>query len=150
MTKTRSVRARGIIYRDGKLFAQRLKKGQGEAEYWCTPGGGLEIGEGILEGLHREMIEETGVPPVIGRLLFIQQFWHGDEEQIELFFHIKNAADYETIDLASTSHGELEVARYGFIDPKTEHILPAQIKELDLGELLAHDQPVELFDLLQA
>ena len=147
MAKARSVRARGIIYQDGKLFAQRLKKGDGEADYWCTPGGGLEIGEGILGGLHREMIEETGVAPEIGRLLFIQQFWHGDEEQFELFFHIKNAADYETIDLAATTHGELEVARYGFVDPKTEHILPAKIKELDFGTLLSTDQSVQLFDL---
>ena len=66
----RRVTVRGIIIKDGKLFAQRLnKKGGGVNDYWCTPGGGLDDGESLYDGLTREMIEETGVKPVIGRLL---------------------------------------------------------------------------------
>ena len=57
------------------------------------------MGEGLLDGLRREMIEETGVKPEIGKLLFIQQFAesgeqsaHGPNEQLEFFFLITNLA----------------------------------------------------------
>ena len=69
--KTRRIATRAIIFKDGKLLAQRLTPGDdGQARtYWCTPGGGLDIGEPLEIGLHREMIEETGIAPKIGRRL---------------------------------------------------------------------------------
>lgn len=139
----RRVNVRGIIINDqGKLFCQKLKANeQKNRNFWCTPGGGLDMGESLLDGLRREMIEETGVAPKIGKLLFIQQF--ADEnapddrpkEQLEFFFHITNWQDYETIDLANTSHGETEVGECGFVDPKTTYILPQFLTEIDLGEV---------------
>lgn len=140
----RRINVRGIIYKDGKIFAQKLKhKVDGtENSYWSTPGGGMDDGEDLLSALHREMIEETGVAPVIDRLLLIQQFYDGEKEQLELFFLITNAEDYEVLDLAATSHGEIEVSQYGFIDPKTEYILPDVIKTMDLESLIAAPAPV--------
>jgi uncharacterized protein with ACT and thioredoxin-like domain len=53
------------------------------------------------------MIEETGIAPKIGKLLFIQQFDDGEKEHLEFFFHIENVEDYEIVDLEATSHGTL-------------------------------------------
>lgn len=133
----RRVTIRGIIINDGKLFAQRLNKRDGGVkDFWCTPGGGLDDGESLHDGLTREMIEETGVAPEIGRLLYVQQYADEKREYLEFFFEILNAGDYETIDLASTSHGAIEVAEFGFIDPKTHNILPASLRSVDFTTTL--------------
>ena len=90
----RRVNVRGIIINEnGEIFCQQLTANNGKGRnFWCTPGGGLEMGESLLDGLRREMIEETGVKPEIGKLLFIQQFAesgeqsaHGPNEQLEFF-----------------------------------------------------------------
>lgn len=67
----RRVNVRGIIINEnGEIFCQKLTANTGKGrDFWCTPGGGLEMGESLLDGLRREMIEETGVKPEIGKLL---------------------------------------------------------------------------------
>ncbi len=131
----RRVTVRGIIIKDGKLFAQRLKNKDGSTrDYWCTPGGGLDDGESLHDGLTREMIEETGITPVIGKLLFVQQYADEKREYLEFFFEITNADDYEQIDLDSTSHGATEIADFGFINVMTERILPESLQQIDLHQ----------------
>lgn len=68
------INVRGVIYKDNLIFAQRLKVEAGEPlrNWWCLSGGGKEDGESLKETLVREMIEETGVTPQIGRLLAVQ------------------------------------------------------------------------------
>lgn len=151
--ETRRVATRAIIYKDGKLLCQQLtagKTGKGR-DYWCTPGGGLDIGESLEAGLHREMIEETGIAPKIGKLLFVQQFSeNGKKEQMEFFFHVENPEDYHTIDLAATSHGLLEVERVAFIDPKIENVLPAFLRDIDIQSYIDDTQPVMVYNELAA
>jgi 8-oxo-dGTP pyrophosphatase MutT (NUDIX family) len=144
MNTPRRVNVRGIIFNDGKLFCQQLKPGADGAvrDYWCTPGGGLDDGESLHDGLHREMIEETGIAPKIGKLLFVQQFHDGQKEQLEFFFHIENSEDYKIIDLAATSHGDLEVAHCEFVDPASHHVLPLLLQSIDIASHIATDQPV--------
>lgn len=68
----RKTTARGVVYRDGKLFLQKLKHDDGTNDFWSTPGGKLDPGAAIVDGVSRELIEETGVLPKVGRLLFVQ------------------------------------------------------------------------------
>lgn len=131
----RRIATRGIIYKDGKIYAQQLKGDHAEP-FWCTPGGGLDPNETLVDGLHREMIEETGIAPVIGRLLFVQQLFKDGKEQLEFLFHITNTDDYLDIDLSITSHGEIEIAKHGFIDPKKENILPAFLQDVDFEKYI--------------
>lgn len=147
----RRVNVRGLIINgNGELFCQRLKVREHDGrDFWCTPGGGLEMGESLHDGLRREMIEETGIVPHIGHLAMIQQFAekgdrsaYGLHEQLEFFFYIANWRDYKSINLAATSHGETEVAECGFVDPKTAVILPAILTEIDLTKLTKADSPV--------
>lgn len=153
----RRVNVRGIIVNDkGELFCQRLTaRDRDGRDFWCTPGGGLDTGESLLDGLRRDMIEETGVAPEIGRLLFVQQFAekgdqsaHGPSEQLEFFFHITNWQDYQQIDLSATTHGELEVAACGFVDPKSTVILPSFLTETDMRRLIGEVAPVALLSEL--
>ena len=139
----RRITARGIIYKDGKLLCQQLVPDHNgkKRDYWCTPGGGLDDGESILDAIHREMIEETGVKPRVGRLLFVQQYFDGEQEEIEFFFHIENADDYETIDLTATSHGQQEIKTVGFIDPANHNVLPKFLTEIDIDRYISGDEP---------
>ncbi len=149
MVSTPRVTVRGIIYRDGKLFLQKLNGKSGTNTFWCTPGGKLDAGENILNGLRREMIEETGIEPKIGRLLFIQQYMEDDgTEWLEFFYHIENADDYEQIDLEATTHGVLEVAECEFVDPKQVVVLPKVLGTLDISAHIANNEPVYLMDYL--
>lgn len=134
MQAYRRINVRGIIYKNGQLLCQQLKPGAGEAvrDYWCTPGGGLDDGESLHQGLHREMIEETGIAPKIGKLPFVQQFHDGTKEQLEFFFHIENPDDYEAIDLSATSHGEAEISKVAFINPAQHTVLPKYLTTLDI------------------
>lgn len=145
--KTRRVAVRGIIFKDGKLLCQQLKSyRRDDPDFWCTPGGGLEVGEPLKAGLHREIVEETGIAPKIGRLLFVQQFSEdGQKEQMEYFFHIENPEDYKEIDLSVTSHGHIEIEHVEFIDPKGSGVLPEFLQEIDLEHYITTVQPVFLY-----
>ena len=153
----RRVNVRGIIINNkGEIFCQKLTANTGKGrDFWCTPGGGLEMGEGLLDGLRREMIEETGIKPEIGKLLFIQQFAesgeqsaHGPNEQLEFFFLITNWQDYQHIDLEQTSHGVEEVAKCGFVDPKTTRILPSYLTEVNLDWLINNSTETQILSEL--
>ena len=145
---TRRVAVRGIIFKDGKLLCQRLKAyRRHDRDFWCTPGGGLDIGEQLETGLRREMIEETGIDPKIGRLLFVQQFSEdGEKEQMEFFFLIENPEDYESIDLTTTTHGDIEIEHVEFVDPSEAVVLPAFLQTIDLKKYIETVQPVAVFD----
>ncbi len=132
----RRVAVRGIIILDGKIFCVRLKpyRHKEASTYWCTPGGGVDDGQALIPALEREMIEELGVPAKVGRLLYVQQFTFKDQEQMEFFFQIDNPRDYLKIDLSKTTHGEQEIAEYGFIDPSSKNVLPDFLKSAAFDE----------------
>jgi len=61
---------------------------------------------------------------------------------MEFFFLIENPEDYETIDLAATSHGVEEVELVEFIDPKQHVVLPDFLQKIDLKAYVDTIQPV--------
>ena len=147
--KTRRVNVRGIIFNEGKLLLTKFRQeDDSESAHWGTFGGGLDIGESLAIGLHREMIEETGIAPKIGNLLFIQQFEDEEKEYLEFFFNIENVEDYETVDLEATSHGTLELTTWGYVDPKTEHVLPSFLRTIDIAAAIMSPRPVHIHNEL--
>jgi len=149
---TRRVAVRAVIQKDGKLFCVKLNNYKGDGSNtlgtWITVGGKADIGEPLLGAITREVIEETGVTPVVGNLLFVQQFSHHSTEQLEFFFHVTNAGDFENIDLSKTSHGIEEISEFAFVDPKDAEILPKFLNEVDLSKL--GTEPVKFFNYMTA
>ena len=146
----RRISARGIIFKDGKILAQRPKADGVAYDFWCTMGGGMEIGESVQDCLRREMVEETGIMPEIGRLLYIQQFYdRKGREIIDFFFEITNVDDYEHIDLAKTTHGELETAEFGFVVPDSVNLKPKFLRTRDIANDLISQTAVAVIDNLQ-
>lgn len=135
---------------EGKLLCVRLKAYKKSLQehgndYWCLPGGGLDEGEALVAGVEREMIEETGIKPVVGNLLYVQQFTQGEREFIEFFFHITNSEDYLRIDLSKTTHGVKEIEEIDFADPATTHILPEFLATEKLNEFAESSAPARVF-----
>ncbi len=65
--------AGGLIHDgQGRVLLLRHVPAKGWGDAWLTPGGWLEEGETVLEGLQREVREEVGLPltePVLTRIL---------------------------------------------------------------------------------
>lgn len=118
--------------------------------YWNTPGGGLDDGESLQDGVIREMVEETGISPRIGNLLYLQQFTYGNREFLEFFFNVTNVVDYLHVDLSKTTHGSLEIAEITFIDPKASHVLPKFLATEDIPAHIAANAPPKIFNYLTA
>lgn len=127
-------RVRAIVKRGNELLLVQHKNPEGGSyNTWALPGGGIDDGEMLLDAMEREMIEETGIKPIIGKLMYVHQFWYkGSYQGPEFFFEVKNVDDYLDVDLSKTSHGEAEIATIGFFDPRTvTNLLPAFLSDID-------------------
>lgn len=61
------VRVAAIIVKGDSILLVRHEKGA--ASYWLLPGGGLEFGESLVDGLCREVREETCLEVRVGDLV---------------------------------------------------------------------------------
>jgi 8-oxo-dGTP pyrophosphatase MutT (NUDIX family) len=136
----RRIAVRAIIVNDGKFLAVKLNayREATKGDFWCTIGGGVDPGEALIPALEREVFEETGIHPVVGNLLYVQQFSEPAKnlEHIEFFFHITNSADFLNIDIAASTHGAQEIKEISFVSPDKEHILPKFLTEQNYQDLL--------------
>lgn len=64
-----NIRVTGILIEDGKLLI--VKQKLSESRTWSLPGGRLERGETVAQGLVRECREETGLDVQVDRLLYL-------------------------------------------------------------------------------
>jgi 8-oxo-dGTP diphosphatase len=123
--KTFIIRCRGIILHNGKLLVVRHPK---DVSYAALPGGHLEWGESIKDCIRREIIEELGVKPEIGRLLYVNNFINKEGVQsVEFFFEIVNGGDYEGCEKLARTHAH-ELAEISWASPADNiRILPEQL-----------------------
>ena len=118
------IKVRGVILHEGKLLiVKHLNSG-----FMALPGGHLEYGEDVITCLKRELVEELGVEPEIGRLLYINTFID-KYEYVEFFFEVKNGEKYLNIDGLERTHAH-ELAEILWVSPSNDiEILPKQFDE---------------------
>lgn len=78
------------VARDDKGNVLIVDNSNGENDIWSYPGGGIEEGETFEQTLRRELVEETGLPIQVGKIVFIQDMtFKNGNRQIEIFFYCK-------------------------------------------------------------
>jgi 8-oxo-dGTP diphosphatase len=122
------IRCRGVIIHDGKLLTVTH---QHDPSFVCLPGGHLEAGEDPVECLKREIIEELGVTPTIGRLLYVNTFVDKkrDVQPIEFFFEITNSEEFVNFTDYARTH-EHEIESWHWMDSNDYHrLLPEKFAQ---------------------
>lgn len=66
------ISAGGVIVIDGKILMIK-RKNEPESGKWTVPGGAINIGERIKDGLKREIYEETGLYVDVKKLLDVME-----------------------------------------------------------------------------
>jgi len=86
-----TIKCRGIIVHNGKLFVVKHNE---HAQFRAFPGGHLEGKENPRECVKREIFEELGIVPEIGKLAYINFYENKENSFLEFLFEVKNGADF--------------------------------------------------------
>ncbi|MDR6562798.1 MULTISPECIES: NUDIX hydrolase [unclassified Arcicella] len=115
------VRVCGICVQDDKILMINHKGVVENAAFWCPPGGGLQYGENVIEGIQREFLEETFTEVSIEHFMFVSEFIETPLHAIELFFKV------------NLEKGKVEK---GF-DPELKEQIIQEVKWLSFEEIKA-------------
>lgn len=123
----------GVTIRDGRVLIMRRAYAPLQGE-WSIPGGGLDVGETIAEGVRREVEEETGIQVrVLDQIETFERILRDDAGRVQYHYVI---LDYlcEAIDGELRAGGdatdvawvaESELAKYALRDTATRVIVKA-------------------------
>ncbi len=127
MEQSIQVRCRGVVSHGDKILVVKHSK---ESTFFAFPGGHLEWGESPIQCIKREMVEELGLEPKIGRLLYVNTFTESKgKHNIEFFYEIQNGEDYLDLTKNIRSHAH-EIYEIKWIDKNHDlRLLPALINE---------------------
>jgi len=114
MLKKFNIRVYGLLIENEKiLVADEIVRGGRQVTKF--PGGGLELGEGTIECLEREFLEETGFKVKVTEHFYTTNFFQQsafnlDDQIISIYYKVERASDFNP-----------------------EHELPKNEKEILLG-----------------
>lgn len=57
--------------------------------FWMPPGGGVQLGETLIEAVQREVLEETGLQVAVGDLWYISEYIKPPLHALEVYFEAK-------------------------------------------------------------
>ncbi len=114
------IRARAVILHEQKLL---VVKHRPEADYYALPGGHMDPGETPQECVKREIMEELGITPELGRLLYVHTFRDkGVVDTVEFFFEVTNGVEYLLFEDEERTHA-FELAEVRWVSKEDNIIL---------------------------
>lgn len=96
-----NITSRGIIIHNDKMLVVTIV-GNG---FYCLAGGKIENEENLVECAERELLEELGVKPEIGRLMYVNTFFDKNNvKNMDFIFEVKNSKDYLDLENVKSTH----------------------------------------------
>ena len=97
---------KAVIFNDGKYLLVRRADGSSSYKgFWEFPGGKLDEGESLEEGLRRETLEETNL--VVGALGGMRTYDYSDDKR-DIKFHFFLVENFEGDVVLSEEHTDYE------------------------------------------
>lgn len=113
------VSAKGLVIRDGRMAAVKLRDDDGE--FFIMPGGGMESEELLNEAVEREIAEEMGIRVSCSELLFAIEGLHGEKyHRVDLVFECEYLGNVENAQL----HGDTNQVGVEWLDIEKLNTLP--------------------------
>lgn len=110
-----------IVDGDKMLLVENIKN---KNNFYCTAGGKMEFGEDPRGTLRREIIEELGVEPKIGKLLYINTYNDGETQEVDFIYEVLNTTDYKDIEKLKGTHSH-ELSKIVWLDRASDlKVLP--------------------------
>ena len=123
------VGAEAVIVRDDAILL--VEYGNGWKRHFNLPGGGIEPGESIVDGLRRELREETCAEITVGPLLLALEYFpphfdqrYGDLHKLSLIFRCDLQAGSEPQLPARPDPHQVAVQRVPLVALATEPLIP--------------------------
>jgi ADP-ribose pyrophosphatase YjhB (NUDIX family) len=106
------IRATGLLVFDDKILI--VKQKVNENRNWSLPGGRVEENEIIVEGLKREILEETGIVIKCIRLLYLCEKINSNERYLHITFLVEKTGG--EIKLPTNEYDENPISDVKFIN----------------------------------
>lgn len=107
LVESQKITACAFLYKDGKLFiAKRVETKKFLPGKFELPGGHIEYGEDIADGLKREFREEFGVEIVVGGVFYAFTYMNGDTHVVEVNCFVELADSEVEVTLQPEDHSE--------------------------------------------
>jgi 8-oxo-dGTP diphosphatase len=102
-----------ILSDDGRVVL--IRRGQApDAGEWSIPGGGVELGESVVEALRREVREETGLEIAVGEFLEVYERVDRDADGVRFHFVV---LDFRATVTGGALRAGTDAAEVVFADP---------------------------------
>ncbi|WP_405452324.1 NUDIX domain-containing protein [Paenibacillus sp. HJGM_3] len=89
------VRVTGLLIENEEILL--VKQKVTSERMWSLPGGKLERGESLADGIAREMREETGLEVKVERLLYVCELPEADPSVVHLTFLLEKVSGHLTL-----------------------------------------------------
>lgn len=123
-----NVRVTGILVENNELLI--VKQKLSDSRNWSLPGGRLERGETLEQGLKREIKEETGLDTEVIRLLYVCDVSSSSNTVLHITFLVKRISGEITLPTNEFDENPIHDVRFVPIENLTDYGFSAQFVKL--------------------
>lgn len=122
-----NIRVTGILVENNELLI--VKQKLSDSRSWSLPGGRLERGETLEQGLKREFKEETGLDIEIIRFLYICDVGSSSNTILHISFLVRRTGGEITLPTNEFDENPIHDVRFAAIEKLTEYGFSEQFAE---------------------